>query len=78
MATDRVHLIGSVPLPDAEQVFRRLGAELGAHLKRMPDGETAERSALDSISSATCWKPTRRWRSTPSRRPSSCISGTAS
>jgi hypothetical protein len=40
---DRVHLIGSVPLPDCEQVFRRIGGELGPHLRRLPDGETGER-----------------------------------
>ena len=40
---DRVHLIGSVPLPDCEQVFRRVGTELGPYLRRMPDGETGER-----------------------------------
>ncbi len=37
------HLIGSVALPDAETVFRRVAAELGPHLKRIPDGETGER-----------------------------------
>jgi hypothetical protein len=40
---DRVHLIGSVPLPDCEQVFRRVGGELDPYLRRMPDGETGER-----------------------------------
>lgn len=37
------HLIGSVALPDAETVFRHVAAELGPHLKRIPDGETGER-----------------------------------
>ena len=37
------HLIGSVPLPATEAVFRRLGATLGPVLSRMPDGETGER-----------------------------------
>ena len=41
---DRLHLIGSIPLDNSEQVFRRLSAELGKHLRRMPDGETGERS----------------------------------
>jgi hypothetical protein len=41
---DRLHLIGSVPLDNSEQVFRRLAAELGPYLGRMPDGETGERS----------------------------------
>ncbi len=40
---DRLLLIGSVPLPDTEQVFRRLGSELGPYLARLPDGETGER-----------------------------------
>jgi len=43
-AGERLHLIGSVPLDSSEQVFRRLSAELGPHLGRMPDGETGERS----------------------------------
>ena len=37
------HLIGSVPLPDAEAVFRTVAAALGPFLRRMPDGETGER-----------------------------------
>jgi hypothetical protein len=37
------HLIGSVALPDAETVFRKVAAELGPFLKRIPDGETGER-----------------------------------
>lgn len=41
---DLVHFVGSVPLRDAEQVFRTLGGELGPYVKRLPDGETAERS----------------------------------
>ncbi len=40
----RLHLIGSIPLGDSEQVFRTLAAELGPFLDRMPDGETGERS----------------------------------
>jgi hypothetical protein len=43
-SNDRLHLIGSIPLDSSEQVFRRLAAELGPHLSRMPDGETGERS----------------------------------
>ncbi len=41
---DLVHFVGSVPLGDAEQVFRRLSAELGPFVRRLPDGETAERA----------------------------------
>ncbi len=37
------HLIGSVPLPSPDEVFRRLNDTLGPLLTRMPDGETGER-----------------------------------
>jgi hypothetical protein len=39
-----VHLVGSVPLRDAREVFTTVSAALGQHLKRIPDGETGERS----------------------------------
>jgi hypothetical protein len=35
-----VHLVGSVPLGDAEAVFRTANAILGGRLRRIPDGET--------------------------------------
>ena len=38
-----VHLVGSVPLGDAEAVFRAATAILGGRLRRIPDGETGER-----------------------------------
>ncbi len=38
------HLIGSVPLADAETVFRTVAAELGPYLRYLPDGETGERT----------------------------------
>ena len=38
-----VHFVGSVPLSEAEIVFRTLSAATGAHLKRLPDGETGIR-----------------------------------
>ena len=38
-----VHLVGSVPLDNAEAVFRTLGDSLGKHMKRLPDGETGRR-----------------------------------
>lgn len=34
-----VHLLGSVPLGDAEDVFRGVSEPLGAYLRRIPDGE---------------------------------------
>ena len=35
-----VHLVGSVPLTDEEQVFRTASGILGDRTKRLPDGET--------------------------------------
>jgi len=40
---DRAHLVGSVPLASAEQVFRRVADVLGPYLRRIPDGETGTR-----------------------------------
>jgi hypothetical protein len=39
-----VHLVGSVPLSDAREVFSTVSAALGPCLKRIPDGETGDRS----------------------------------
>lgn len=39
-----VHLVGSVPLTSAREVFTDVSAALGERLKRIPDGETGERS----------------------------------
>ena len=44
------HLVGSVPLSDAETVFRTVSASIGLHLKRITDGETGERGPLDLVS----------------------------
>jgi hypothetical protein len=38
-----IHLVGSVPLSDAREVFTVISRELGPYLKRIPDGETGER-----------------------------------
>ena len=38
-----VHLVGSVPMANAEEVFASVGAALGPRIKRLPDGETGER-----------------------------------
>ena len=48
MSADRsrhpiVHLVGSIPLPDAETVFRTVSGAVGRHLVRLPDGETGIR-----------------------------------
>ncbi len=39
-----VHLVGSVPLKDAEEVFCIVSEILGDRLRRIPDGETGKRS----------------------------------
>jgi len=39
-----VHLVGSVPLGSAREVFEATSAALGPRIKRIPDGETGERS----------------------------------
>src|SRR5579871_799052 len=39
------HLVGSIPLPDAETVFRTCSSALGTHLVRLPDGETGIRKS---------------------------------
>jgi hypothetical protein len=41
---DRLLFVGSIPLPSAEDVFRQLSREVGPFLRRMPDGETGERT----------------------------------
>src|ERR1700674_778146 len=37
------HLVGSIPLLDAETVFRTVSAAIGRRLVRLPDGETGIR-----------------------------------
>jgi hypothetical protein len=39
----RAHLVGSLPLPDAESVFRVVSRQLSGCLSRLPDGETGIR-----------------------------------
>jgi SAM-dependent methyltransferase len=39
-----IHLVGSVPLGSADEVFRTVAAVVGDRLRRMPDGETGPRS----------------------------------
>jgi hypothetical protein len=38
-----IHLVGSVPLTNADSVFRTVSAAIGPYLRRMPDGETGAR-----------------------------------
>jgi hypothetical protein len=44
MPSRNVHLVGSVPMADAQKVFENVSAALGTRIKRIPDGETGERS----------------------------------
>ena len=39
-----VHLVGSLALDSAEEVFRTTSEILGDRLRRIPDGETGARS----------------------------------
>ena len=41
---DLLYFAGSVPLPNCEDVLRTLSGEVGQFLRRMPDGETGERT----------------------------------
>jgi hypothetical protein len=43
MERGRVLLLGSVPLPTADEVFSVVSAKIGDLVKRIPDGETGER-----------------------------------
>jgi len=43
MNVRHVHLVGSVPMRDARDVFETVSAALGDHLLRIPDGETGKR-----------------------------------
>ena len=43
-AEGHVHFVGSVPLASANAVIGTLGARFGAALRRVPDGETGERT----------------------------------
>ena len=38
------HLVGSIPLASAEDVFRTVSDTLGDRLRRVPDGETGARA----------------------------------
>ncbi len=39
-----IHLVGSIPLADAEEVFRTTSSILGGEARRLPDGETGVRT----------------------------------
>ena len=44
MPPRNVHLVGSVPLANAHDVFVAVSRALGSRLRRIPDGETGARS----------------------------------
>ena len=50
---DGAHLVGSIPLDDAETVFRRVADVLGPSIARIPDGETGERTRIEVMNSET-------------------------
>lgn len=43
-SADALHFVGSLPYDSTEEVFRNLGREVGQYLRRIPDGETGERT----------------------------------
>ena len=43
MASRDIHLVGSIPLTDAAEVFSTVSKKLGDCCKRLPDGETGDR-----------------------------------
>jgi methionine synthase II (cobalamin-independent) len=40
---DKIHLVGSIGLDNAQEVFRTVGTAFGSRLKRVPDGEPGPR-----------------------------------
>jgi hypothetical protein len=50
------HLCGSVPVASSDDVFRVVGEELGRHVKRIPDGETGERSGWIGWAAQLFWR----------------------
>ena len=45
MSSYDVHLVGSIPLANASEVFETVCDVLGPGLPRIPDGETGERTS---------------------------------
>jgi hypothetical protein len=41
---DLLYFVGSIPLKSSEDVFRQISKEVGPFLRRIPDGETGERT----------------------------------
>ncbi|MCJ1258529.1 hypothetical protein MMC24_006362 [Lignoscripta atroalba] len=47
-----VHIVGSVPLPSSEHVFRQVCKNLPGRLRRLPDGETGTRQQFTGFQGA--------------------------
>ena len=60
--TTHVHLVGSVALDTAQDVFSTAGKLLGPYLARIPDGEPAD-GVFGSAGRFRCCAPTRTCRS---------------
>ena len=72
-----IHFVGSIPLPDADTVFRTLAESAGAYLRRLPDGETGIRKTWIRFLQQVL-ADNRRSKSRPACRPSSSRNGMAS
>src|SRR5262249_40661316 len=44
LTRNEVHLVGSIPVRDATDVFETVASTLGPHITRIPDGETGARA----------------------------------
>ena len=73
-----VHFVGSIPLADAETVFRTLSAAAGRYLKRLARRRDRHPQDLDHAFCKTSSPRTRRSRWRPTCRRSNSSSGTAS
>ena len=71
-----VHFVGSIPLPDAETVFRTASQAVGQHLIRLPDGETGIRKTWIRFLQDVLAR-IRRSNPPPTCRRSSSCNGTA-
>jgi hypothetical protein len=55
-----IHFVGSIPLQDAETVFRTLAESAGSCLRRLPDGETGIRKAYQAAEKLGVWRKSPR------------------
>src|SRR5262245_1100870 len=49
-------LVGSLPLASSDEVFEVVSAELGRHVKRVPDGETGARKRWTGWAGQVFWQ----------------------